>query len=328
MNYPRITIITPSYNQGQYLEQTINSVLDQGYPNLEYIIIDGGSSDNSVSIINKYQKYLHYWISEPDKGQSDAINKGLKIATGDVVNWLNSDDYYMPSALKHVGEIFSDKRISAYCGKSRIFSPVSEYRSQGTDIYPGNLAKTIGWARIDQPETFFHKRVWDTLGCLNSSFHYVMDKEFWVRYLFHFGLESVVKDDEVLVNFRIHEQSKTGSQGQKFNEETYDLFFSLAKKEGIQDADKLSLVCAPNYKLLEGYNSANRELLINALHYFLLKMVLENYAQNNYPLARKHARLIDSNYLLKEDIVELNKVLFRMKVLPPVLKKLLNKIGS
>ena len=120
MKYPKITIITPSFNQGNYLEQTIDSVLSQNYSNLEYIIIDGGSADNSVDIIKKYEKHLAYWVSEKDKGQTNAINKGLKIATGDIVNWLNSDDYYEPDALHKVADAFDEKnecsmRARKYC---------------------------------------------------------------------------------------------------------------------------------------------------------------------------------------------------------------------
>ena len=94
MNLPKISIVTPSFNQGQFIEQTICSVLDQGYPNLEYIIIDGGSTDNTIDIIRKYESKITYWISEPDSGQADAINKGLSIATGSIFNWINSDDYF------------------------------------------------------------------------------------------------------------------------------------------------------------------------------------------------------------------------------------------
>ena len=98
--WPKISIVTPSYNQGQYLEETIRSVLLQGYPNLEYLIIDGGSTDNSVEIIHKYEPWLHYWISEPDNGQSEAINKGFSKATGDILNFINSDDFLHPRAFE------------------------------------------------------------------------------------------------------------------------------------------------------------------------------------------------------------------------------------
>src|SRR5262249_529742 len=103
---PSITIVTPSYNQVAYIEETIESVLSQGYPRLEYIIIDGGSTDGSVEIIRKYEKHLAYWVSEKDKGQSDAINKGFRRATGEIFNWLCSDDTLEPGALVRVGEAF------------------------------------------------------------------------------------------------------------------------------------------------------------------------------------------------------------------------------
>ena len=97
--YPKITVLTPNYNYGHYLEETIRSVLLQGYPNLEYIIIDGESTDNSIEVIKKYEPWLTYWVSEPDRGQTHAINKGLEKATGEIFNWINSDDILMPGAL-------------------------------------------------------------------------------------------------------------------------------------------------------------------------------------------------------------------------------------
>jgi GT2 family glycosyltransferase len=106
IDLPKISIVTPSFNQGKFLEKTILSVLEQGYPNLEYIIIDGGSTDNSVEIIRKYENRLAYWVSEPDCGQSNAINKGFERATGEILGWLNSDDWYHPGALKAVAEVF------------------------------------------------------------------------------------------------------------------------------------------------------------------------------------------------------------------------------
>jgi glycosyltransferase involved in cell wall biosynthesis len=100
MTLPKITIVTPSYNQGEFLEETINSVLGQSYPNLEYFVVDGNSTDQSLQILEKYSSRLTWWISEADKGQSDAINKGLKRATGDIITWINSDDLLFPGHLK------------------------------------------------------------------------------------------------------------------------------------------------------------------------------------------------------------------------------------
>lgn len=111
MKYPKITIVTPTFNRVHYLEDTILSVLNQNYPNLEYIIIDGGSTDGSIDIIKKYESYLAYWISEPDEGFYHAIQKGFNKSKGDIMAWLNSDDKYHPGALKIVSEVFSDLKM-------------------------------------------------------------------------------------------------------------------------------------------------------------------------------------------------------------------------
>lgn len=323
---PKISIVTPSFNQGQFIEQTICSVLEQNYPNLEYIIIDGGSTDQTIDIIKKYEKHITYWKSEKDRGQSDAINKGMKMATGEIVNWLNSDDYYMPEALHHVASVFNNPHITAYCGRSRVFSNTNEYLSQGTDLYPGNLAKNIGWARIDQPETFFRKEVWDRIGFINESFHYVMDKELWIRYLLNYDLDGIFKDDQVLVNFRIHENSKTGSQQKKFKEETIDLFYSLASNLDIPIANTFTTIGTTKHKPLFGYDTSKKELITKAANYYLFYLFLEAYAQNDYKLAKGLFPFINQDGLNKEDIVELKKVMLRIKLLPIPVKKFLNSM--
>src|SRR5437016_7897009 len=126
-SYPKISVVTPSYNQGSYLEKTILSVLNQEYPNIEYIVIDGGSTDNSLDIIKKYEKHLKYWVSEPDRGQSNAINKGFSHATGDLLTWLSSDDYYMPGALWALATMaMAHREASVFVGAGRIIDERSE----------------------------------------------------------------------------------------------------------------------------------------------------------------------------------------------------------
>lgn len=302
---PAISIITPSYNQGEYLEQTIQSVLDQKYPNLEYIIIDGGSTDNSTKIIKKYEKYLAFWVSEKDEGQSDAINKGLRIATGEVVNWLNSDDYYEPEALLTVGNAFSNPKVNIVSGRGRIFEQTNKTRhfSKGVDVYPGNLAKTIGWARMDQPETFFRHTVIKHIGLLDSRLHYLMDRDWWIKYLFCYGLEGVCQIPEVLVNFRLHGQSKTVSQSLAFQLEHDSFFYSLADQMGFASEKDTICQCFDfeedfKFHLVEAYP---KQLVKQVLQYYLLLRADECYAASEYKIARKLLQAIQTDFLAKED---------------------------
>lgn len=216
MSLPRISIVTPSYNAQDFIEETIVSVLDQNYPNLQYLIIDGGSTDRTPDIIRKYEKYLDSWISEPDQGQSDAIIKGLQLCDGDVFNWLNADDTYTAKALHTVGSFFSDPKTQVFAGRSLIYGMGPHRLSMGTDLYPDNPERTIGRARIDQPETFFRLSRVRSLGGPSMNFHFVMDREFWIRYLICYGLDGIIKTDDILVRFRHHQNSKTISQSSGF----------------------------------------------------------------------------------------------------------------
>lgn len=319
---PKISIITPSFNQGQYLEQTIDSVLSQQYPNLEYIIIDGGSTDNSVEIIKQYEKYLSFWVSEKDKGQSDAINKGLRLITGEIINWLNSDDYYEPNTLEIIAEGFKDPKISVVCGKSRLFKDNGEtaYYSQGTDVYHDNLAKTIGWARMDQPETFFRKSAVDRMGLLDVRLHYLMDRDWWLKYLFLFGLEGIKEIPDVLVNFRLHNNSKTVSQLPKFQVEHDSFYYSLAKKSGLTlYSDVISAIFRINKSFeLEQKHPYDKLLVEKALQYYCLKRADECYAENDRALAKNLLRFINRDLLAEDDRKLLAKLNFRVKYVPQV----------
>ena len=334
MKYPKITIITPSFNQGHFIEQTLDSVLSQQYPNLEYLIFDGGSSDNSVEIIRKYEKYLTYWTSEKDRGQSHAINKGLQRATGILVNWLNSDDYYEKDTLFKVAAHFEDENTKVVCGRSRIFSEVTDthFYSSGTDVYPDNLAKTIGWARIDQPETFFRLTALKKMGLLNEKLHYVMDKEWWMRYLLNFGLSGIVKTEDIFVNFRLHDSSKSVTQKQLFLDETHSLFYSLAvifehttEKKVLEQTGNTKLIL--NKAVYENFDAF---FISNVLHYYLLYLADYFYAQNDRQKARLCLNGLNSARLSQAD--KKLVVMLMLKMNAPVwmtesLRKLLHLLG-
>jgi len=230
MGLPKISIVTPSFNQGKFIEQTIQSVLNQNYPNLEYIIIDGGSVDNTVEIIKKYEQHIHYWISEPDNGQTDAVNKGFAKCTGDIFNWLNSDDYYEPGALQTISNLFtSNPAVNIVCGKEWSFVEGSYERRtlNGGSVIKANVFETIRIGIIDQPCTFFRKKSIDSFFPLNIDLHYVMDRLLWWSYLLKNGQDSILQTDKVFTNFRLHPQSKSIGEAALFTTEFDRLKLSL-----------------------------------------------------------------------------------------------------
>ncbi len=209
MRYPKITIVTPSYNQGEFIEKTITSVLNQNYPDLEYIIIDGGSTDNSVEIIKKYAKYLTWWVSEKDRGQSHAINKGFERATGELLGWLNSDDYFLDGALIKLAKAYmEDVSVGVVRGRGLIHDKKGKkiYEPEFKDVTIDSLFEWCYGNDFMQPSTLFTKQAWDECGPLDETLHMAMDMDLWIKIRKKYEFRMV---DAMISHALSHEDAKT-----------------------------------------------------------------------------------------------------------------------
>lgn len=211
-NFPKISVITPSFNQGSFLQECIDSILSQNYPNLEYIIIDGGSTDNSVDIIKKYEKYLTYWESKPDGGQYEAINQGFKMSTGEVMAWLNSDDKYHHHAFFLVSYLFSTyKDLEWITGRNSWWDEQGGIKAIDLGNLPQYsldkfLKQEYDKPWIQQESTFWRRSLWDRAGgYIRSDLCFAGDLELWFRFFHHSKLFSV---DALLGGYRYHQAQK------------------------------------------------------------------------------------------------------------------------
>ncbi|MFA5114021.1 MAG: glycosyltransferase family 2 protein [Candidatus Margulisiibacteriota bacterium] len=211
-SFPRISIVTPSYNQGQYLEKTILSVLEQGYPNLEFIIMDGGSTDNSVEIIKKYEKRIAYWVSERDEGQSDAIRKGFQRAKGEILAWLNSDDTYPPGTLHKVAQYYNRHRdIDVIYGNLLLMDGAGKIYDERRVMRPipclMGYGLLYGYFAFYQLSAFWTRAIYDRVGGVDPALTQGMDNDLITKFAFAGGRFGKLNDQ--LAVFRVHELSKT-----------------------------------------------------------------------------------------------------------------------
>jgi len=215
---PLVSIITPSFNQAKFLEQTITSVLNQDYPNLEYLVVDGGSVDGSQDIIKKHAAKLKWWVSEPDRGQADAINKGFQRARGEYVAWLNSDDYYLPDAISKVVNVFQSHpdlslvygNVLAVNGSGNIINHLRYQQWKLEDLMKFNI--------IGQPSVFIRRAYLQKSGLLNLSYQYLLDHQLWLR----LALQApMIYLPEELSAARFHSQSKSMAKAGDFGAEAY-----------------------------------------------------------------------------------------------------------
>jgi glycosyltransferase involved in cell wall biosynthesis len=217
--WPRISVVTPSLNQAAFLEQTIRSVLLQNYPSLDYIIIDGESADGSIQIIQKYAPYLSHWVTEPDRGQGHAINKGFRIATGEIMGWVNSDDYYLPGTLYAVAEqLHKGTGNYAIVGHHRIEyidgRPPRDLRGR----YEDRRRLLQVWKRYEmhQPSIFWRREVFEETGLLNEELYRTMDFDYWARISKSFAF---LNCDRILSCATFHPEAKSGDGWVKYHQE-------------------------------------------------------------------------------------------------------------
>jgi glycosyltransferase involved in cell wall biosynthesis len=229
--WPRISVVTPSFNQGQYVEETLRSVLDQDYPQLEYIVMDGGSSDGSREIIERYSERLAFWRSAADDGQAAALREGFARATGDILTWVNSDDLLAPGALFKVAEAWRRHGGGVIVvGACQLFDAGGRGRrhlasfQQALDVpEPMPPEKIFDLARhwfpgefFYQPEVFFPRAAYEQIGGVDPSYYYTMDYDLWAR--FALAATPVVVIDETLALFREHDEQKTSDRRALYRE--------------------------------------------------------------------------------------------------------------
>lgn len=252
--YPKITVVTPSFNQGQFIEATIQSVLGQEYPNLEYIICDGGSTDGTVDILKKYDDKIAWWCSEKDKGQSNAINKGMRRATGDIVCWINSDDVLLPGALLAVAKFYSNHPDTDFANGYTVEIDKEGTIINFTHIIMSHFFFRHGCYNISQPGMFWKRAIFDKIGYLDESFHAKMDVEWLIR-VYEAGLK-VRRINCNLGAIRIYPETKTAQGGAIWKRDA-DALKDKYHGQYLPENNKLYQPFFKLYKLLNGCKLRN-----------------------------------------------------------------------
>ncbi|MEQ8238126.1 MAG: glycosyltransferase family 2 protein [Cyclobacteriaceae bacterium] len=331
MSLPKITVITPSYNQGEFLEETIQSVLNQGYPNLEYIIIDGGSTDQSVDIISKYSKELSYWVSEKDNGQSEAINKGFRRATGEIVTWLNSDDLFMPNVLNQIVEHFDDQNIVLVHGGNIHFGKGMSDSTPHFTNKPHLMSRYLSGMCFDQPASFFRKSALDKVGLLDENLHYGMDYDLFLRLLLIGDFKPI---DLVVSKYRLHERSKTVSLSDRFAKDWAKVYSKFCRSyPGLAHlVDLLKRLEVYEEVDKSNFRSIEREFQLEDINksfgFFIKHQIVSYYAQSSFDKCRE---LLE--FLLKYDKhvfneFKLRRLLLQVKYLPASVINLKNHLTT
>lgn len=250
-----VSIITPSYNQAAYLEQTILSVLNQDYPHIEYIVVDGASTDDSVEIIKKYVDRLAYWVSEKDRGQAEAINKGFSHATGDIVTWLNSDDYYLQGAVSAAVKVFEEHPDVVLVYGDML--AVDEHGKTFNTLTYGqlNLEDLLCFQIIGQPAVFMRRSALQKTNGLNLDFHFLLDHLLWIQIAKH---GKMLHASQTWSAARYHSEAKNRAKAAEFGREAFRILEVAA-----QDGDLAPLLAKVNRRARASANRVDARYLLD-----------------------------------------------------------------
>jgi glycosyltransferase involved in cell wall biosynthesis len=318
MHYPKITVITPSYNQGRYLEGTILSVLGQNYPNLEYFVIDGGSTDHSTSIISYYEEELTYWVSERDKGQSDAINKGFKRATGDIITWLNSDDQFTPRTLHKVAEYFNKyPNLYVLHGKTILCGHNMDDKIKGCPVVDDLTPYYLAALPFPQPSSFFRREAVEKYGLLDANYHYGMDYDFFLRIALNHDFMAV---EDIFSRYLLHEDSKSVALSQKFAKDYMRVFSKLLRSLDFTEPLREDLLKVGLYESGLDKYSITKNIDEDLIHKALLlnlkyrtTFLYEDLVIDEIRKIGKFIKKYDNSFLATDD--EMNEIYWRTKFL-------------
>lgn len=269
--FPRVSIVTPSFNQAAFIEQTLCSVLEQDYPNLEYLVVDGGSKDRSVEIIQKYADRLAWWVSEPDRGQAEAINKGFTRASGEIVGWVNSDDLYLPGCVAS-----AVAALQANPDLVMVFGDMAALDGDGRVI---NILRSAAWGLdelmcfeiLNQPAVFMRRNALEQAGFLETRFHYMLDHHLWLRVA---QLGAVTHVPEVWAAARYHAGAKNIAQTAGFSRDAFAIVEWMKEQPNLaarfprlRRRIDAGLYCLDAFYLLNGGDA--RQALLSYLRAFV-----------------------------------------------------------
>lgn len=297
--WPCISIVTPSYNQSEFIEETIRSVLLQGYPNLEYIIIDGGSTDSSIEIIKKYQNYFSYWVSEPDKGPADAINKGWQKTSGEIIAYLNSDDLYLPRALADIAEAFhQNPNTKAICGNELKIDREGFVLAESNQKDVSRLS-LLNLNFISQPSTFIKKTLLDSIGGINLSIKYTFDFELWLRVTRSSSIKSI---PNLLSVTRWHNDTITRTKRSNIGSELVVVITREMKvyPDGLTSQEKRKILFQVNRLAMDLYGENQKNW--QSIKYMLPAFWVSPSLRECYHTIKQFSKiLVQSNHLSIED---------------------------